>query len=37
MTKERIMVGAIVTTGEKHDGKQLQELVEKIKNCRDES
>lgn len=29
MTKERIMVGAIVTTGEKHDGKQLQELVEK--------
>ena len=33
MTKERIMVGAIVTTGEKHDGKQLQELVEKSRTA----
>lgn len=29
ITKERIMVAATVTTGEKHDGKQLKELVEK--------
>lgn len=31
ITKERIMVAATVTTGEKHDGKQLKELVEKSK------
>ncbi len=29
MTPERIITAAVVTTGEKHDGKQLQELVEK--------
>jgi len=29
MTEERIITAAIVTTGEKHDGKQLQELIEK--------
>jgi 5-keto 4-deoxyuronate isomerase len=28
MTPERIIVGAVVTTGEKHDGKQLETLVE---------
>ena len=27
MTEERIITGAIVTTGEKNDGKQLEELV----------
>ncbi|MCB8816350.1 IS1182 family transposase [Desulfosporosinus shakirovi] len=29
MTEERIITAAVVTSGEKHDGKQLQELVEK--------
>jgi len=29
MTEERIITAAIVTTGEKHDGKQLQALIEK--------
>lgn len=29
MTEERIITAATVTSGEKHDGKQLQELVEK--------
>lgn len=31
MTEERIITAAIVTTGEKHDGKQLQALIEKSK------
>jgi len=29
MTEERIITAAVVTSGEKHDGKQLQTLVEK--------
>lgn len=29
MTPERIITAATITTGEKHDGKQMQELVEK--------
>ena len=29
MTEERIITSAVVTSGEKHDGKQLQTLVEK--------
>ena len=29
MTEERIITAAVVTSGEKHDGKQLQELVRK--------
>lgn len=29
MTPERIITAAVVTSGEKHDGKQLQKLVEK--------
>ena len=29
MTPERIITAAVVTSGEKHDGKQLQQLVEK--------
>ncbi|QGZ99206.1 IS1182 family transposase [Dehalobacter restrictus] len=29
MTEERIITAAVVTSGEKHDGKQLQDLVEK--------
>ena len=29
MTPERIIASAVVTTGEKHDGKQLQTLIEK--------
>ncbi|OCZ54808.1 IS1182 family transposase, partial [Dehalobacter sp. TeCB1] len=29
MTEERIITAAVVTSGEKHDGKQLQALVEK--------
>ena len=29
MTEERIITAAIVTTGEKNDGKQLQALIEK--------
>jgi transposase len=31
MTEERIITAAIVTTGEKNDGKQLQALIEKSK------
>jgi transposase len=31
MTEERIITAAVVTTGEKNDGKQLQELIEKSK------
>lgn len=31
MSEERIITAAIVTTGEKHDGKQLQTLIEKSK------
>ncbi|MBU2702814.1 transposase/IS5 family transposase [Sporomusaceae bacterium BoRhaA] len=31
MTEERIITAAVVTTGEKNDGKQLQELLEKSK------
>ncbi|NRF96337.1 transposase, partial [Paenibacillus frigoriresistens] len=33
MTEERIITAAIVTTGEKNDGKQLQELIEKSKTA----
>lgn len=33
MTEERIITGAIVTTGEKNDGKQLEELVRKSKEA----
>lgn len=33
MTEERIITAATVTSGEKHDGKQLQELVEKSKEA----
>ena len=29
MTPERIITAAVITSGEKHDGKQLQKLVEK--------
>lgn len=29
MSEERIITAAVVTSGEKHDGKQMQELVEK--------
>ncbi len=29
MTPERIIIQRIVTSGEKHDGKQLQKLIEK--------
>ncbi|MWC31403.1 IS1182 family transposase, partial [Paenibacillus sp. MMS18-CY102] len=29
MTEERIITAAVITTGEKNDGKQLQELIEK--------
>lgn len=31
MTEERIITAAVITSGEKHDGKQLQELVAKSK------
>ena len=31
MSEERIITGAIITTGEKSDGKQLQDLIEKSK------
>ena len=31
MTEERVITAATVTSGEKHDGKQLQDLVEKSK------
>jgi transposase len=33
MTEERIITAATVTSGEKHDGKQLQDLVEKSKTA----
>lgn len=33
MTPERIIVAATITSGEKHDGKQLQTLVEKSKEA----
>ncbi|BCZ44585.1 hypothetical protein psyc5s11_06520 [Clostridium gelidum] len=33
MTEERIITAATVTTGEKHDGKQLQNLVENSKQA----
>ncbi|HVI39831.1 MAG TPA: IS1182 family transposase [Anaerovoracaceae bacterium] len=33
MTEERIITAATVTSGEKHDGKQLQDLVEKSKSA----
>lgn len=33
MTEERIITAAVVTSGEKHDGKQLQELVEKSREA----
>ena len=29
MTPERIITGAVITSGEKHDGKQLEELIKK--------
>ena len=32
MTPERIITAATITTGEKHDGKQLQQLIEKTQN-----
>jgi len=32
MTPERIITAATITTGEKHDGKELQSLVEKSQN-----
>ena len=31
MTPERIITAAVITTGEKHDGKQMQTLIEKTK------
>lgn len=33
MTEERLITAAVVTSGEKHDGKQLVELVEKTKQA----
>lgn len=33
MTEERIITSATVTSGEKHDGKQLKELVKKSRNA----
>lgn len=33
MSEERIITAATITSGEKHDGKQLQELVEKSKEA----
>lgn len=33
MTEERIITAAVVTTGEKNDGKQLQTLIEKSKTA----
>lgn len=33
MTEERIITAAVVTTGEKNDGKQLQALIEKSKQA----
>ncbi len=31
MTPERIITAATITSGEKHDGKQLEELIKKSK------
>jgi hypothetical protein len=31
MSEECIITGAVVTTGEKTDGKELQSLIEKLK------
>jgi IS5 family transposase len=33
MAEERIITAAVITSGEKHDGKQLKELVEKSKQA----
>lgn len=33
LTEERIITAAVITSGEKHDGKQLKELVEKSKQA----
>jgi hypothetical protein len=33
MTEERIITAAVVTSGEKHDGKQLKSLIEKSEAC----
>jgi hypothetical protein len=33
MTEERIITAAVITTGEKHDGKQLETLVEKTQKA----
>lgn len=33
MTPERIITAAVVTTGEKHDGKQLKKLIEKSRKA----
>lgn len=33
MTEERIITAAVVTSGEKHDGKQLKKLIEKSEAC----
>ncbi len=33
MSEERIITGATITTGEKSDGKELQELIEKSQNA----
>jgi hypothetical protein len=33
MTEERIITAAVVTSGEKHDGKQLKTLIEKSEAC----
>ncbi|WP_314589989.1 IS1182 family transposase [Paenibacillus terrigena] len=33
MTEERIITAAVITTGEKNDGKQLQTLIEKSKSA----
>lgn len=32
MTPERIITAATITSGEKHDGKQLEELIKKSKD-----
>lgn len=32
MTPERIITAATITSGEKHDGKEMQRLVEKVKS-----
>jgi hypothetical protein len=33
MSEERMITAAVITTGEKNDGKQLQELIEKSKSA----